>query len=294
MLSYNLRNMVTSRGLKKPKPQSGSTESEDEKNLSIKVSSKAKRCIVKGTAKKLHSKLKVEKVAETYPYRLNTTGSKDGTSLISGKLPVNETKEPYLWPFFQYIMDNEEYKVKLCIDDIIPLVSDENNEELKLSGRGADEKTEQNNPYKPYWQGMIYTHPEPLNNTVAWREKWGQNIVTMLNKFIINSSKYRFDCKFEYKGDKNPEGKLLLDDLLSTEEIFKIIETSYGNTTMEDLLKDDNLLEDYFHADQLGKVRLYWARQHAYYPGMNGNIQEIREDAVKSLFDEELKNLPTL
>ena len=288
--------MVTTSMPKTSKPSRNKQSNHDEKKTSP---IKANRNVKKEFVKKSPSPVKVEKVKDNYPNRLYTNGSSDGTALAFGKLPVQENKEPYLWPFFNCIVENSSYQESLCIDDIIPLRSDDNEDEKLLNGKGENEKIHDQNPFHTYWYGMCYVHPNAETNTVEWRQRWGANICTMLNHFKDTSHMYKYAFEIEYKGDQAPAPPAtnLCGDILPTEEVLKIIEKSFVGTEMEVIMKDDSFLSDYFSEDRLLNVRKFWRKAHPIYPGMAGeNVLDTAEVAasVENAFEEELNKLPSL
>ncbi len=63
-----------------------------------------------------------------------TYGTKEGVSIAKVKMPKLENKEPYLWPFFNFLMSDEDYKKHLYVDDIVPMRSSNNPDEALSNG----------------------------------------------------------------------------------------------------------------------------------------------------------------
>jgi hypothetical protein len=254
--------------------------------------SKAIRSVTKKTSPDKKPAAEKEKVTENnFKQRFYTTGSIDGTSFAYGKLPQQENREPYIWHFWEFIMGNEAYKEKLCIDNIVPLRDPNDEDESLLNGR--DDRSNSTNIYQPYWQGVVYTHIDSTTNTVAWRKVWGENIVKMLNYHILNSTKFTWKNEFEYRGEETRPSPIYLGALLSTKEVFKIMDNSYSSTSMEVLLEDDDVITQYFGSDRVESVRMHWHRLHRHYPGANGGEQGGQVALVR-YFDEEMSRLPRL
>ena len=234
----------------------------------------------------------------SYPNRLFTDGSRDGLSLAWGKLPALEDKEPYLWPFFKTVADNVSYQETLCVDGIIPLRSKEQGKEDEPRSNGKqNESVNEHNPFQYYWYAMFYLHPDPVNNTVAWRKKWAANLVTMINYYTADrANRYKFPFVIKYIGDTAPALPMFrfCGDLLPTGEVLDIMEKSYEGTDMSDLVFDDEVLSIYFPQARLSKVRKFWKEHNPNYPGMENETVLDPEHPGQVGFEAELSTLPFL
>jgi hypothetical protein len=54
-------------------------------------------------------------------YRFFTYGTNEGVSIAKGKMPILENREPYLWPFFNFLMADKDYKKHLCVNNFVPV-----------------------------------------------------------------------------------------------------------------------------------------------------------------------------
>lgn len=258
---------------------------------------KAKRSVLKCKTiivKKSPEKKEKSSSDNSNHYRFFTYGTKEGVSIAKVKMPILEHREPYLWPFFNFLMADDDYKKHLCVDSVVPLRSPDDPDEPLANGRNEEPHDE--NPYGYHWYCMIYLHTEAKNNTVEWRKNWGTNLVHMINNHVVCSQKFQYPMVVQYRGDQSPISphEAVCNDYLPTGEVLKVMQQLYNEVAIETMLKDDEFLKEFFGANGLDRVRLFWAKANPVYPGMSNELQEIGEDAVKRTFNEELKKLKPL